>query len=201
MAGTVRVGRTRLLTTHLLTAPVPSFLLKAVDSFPPCVSVFSSDLRTVSDSAPSGLSDMVAEGAERGAPGSRPWSLRWPTPRAPSLYHVNSASLRAPLSLPHQSPGAPVGRAGTTASSCRAGERNGGKEEEGGGPPRLPTRAAHIHLVQEWDSTDAFVWREDSAAQTSWKGTVRTMVVCFLCPLILRDVLLHSEGSAPLLTQ
>lgn len=144
---------------------------------------------------------MVAEGAERGAPGSRPWSLRWPTPRAPSLYHVNSASLRAPLSLPHQSPGAPVGRAGTTASSCRAGERNGGKEEEGGGPPRLPTRAAHIHLVQERYSTDAFVWREDSAAQTSWKGTVRTMVVCFLCPLILRDVLLHSEGSAPLLTQ
>lgn len=67
MAGTVRVGCTRLLTTHLLTAPVPSFLLKAVDSFPPCVSVFSSDLRTVSDSAPSGLSDMVAEGAERGA--------------------------------------------------------------------------------------------------------------------------------------
>ena len=67
MECTVHTGGTRFITTRLLASPVQSFLSKAVDfslAFP-----FSSisTYRTSQSQPYRGLSDMVAEGAERTA--------------------------------------------------------------------------------------------------------------------------------------
>ena len=104
---------------------------------------------------------------------------------------VNSSSFHVPLSLLHRPP--PWGSMNT------AGTTTSGEEEEGWALGSYQHH--HLPPLPSNQSSSTFIWlrsgiplkvsfKDSSAAWTHLKATVSNYVLaCFLCPLILRDIL------------